>query len=112
MKITEKEQDQVMIVSVEGEIDASTAETLTAAFNKITDQGKYKLIGDFEKVDYMSSAGLRVLLSVMKETRAKGGDLRLAAVQKDVFKVLKMSGFDRFLKFYDDTETAVINYYG
>ena len=93
MKVTETEKGQATIVCVEGEVDSSTAESLTAAFGKITAQGKCKLVGDFEKVGYISSAGLRVLLAVMKETRAKGGDLRLATVQEDVFRVFKMSGF-------------------
>ncbi len=65
------------------------------------------LVADFSKVDYISSAGLRVLLATLKETRRIGGDLRLANVQEFVNKVLKISGFVSILKIFPDTDSAI-----
>jgi len=61
-------------------------------------------------VDYTSSAGLRVLLGAIKETRAQSGDIRLAGIQPDVQKVLNLSGFTNILKVFDDVDAAVASF--
>ena len=61
-------------------------------------------------LEYTSSAGLRVLLSTLKEARQRGGDLRLAAVQERVRRVLDLSGFTSILKCYPDVDAAVASY--
>ena len=73
-------------------------------------KGNIKLVADFSGVDYTSSAGLRVLLSAIKETRSQGGDMRLAGVQPDVLKVLNLSGFTSILKIFDTTDLAVASF--
>jgi anti-sigma B factor antagonist len=61
-------------------------------------------------VDYSSSAGLRVLLGAVKDTRSRGGDLYLVDIQPDVKKVLELSGFTSILKIFTDIESAVDNF--
>ena len=61
-------------------------------------------------VKYTSSAGLRALLAVLRDARRGGGDLRLAAVDAPVLKILELSGFTAILKLYDDVDGAVASY--
>jgi anti-sigma B factor antagonist len=61
---------------------------------------------------YTSSAGLRALLATVKDARSRGGDLRLAAVNPAVRKVLDLSGFTSILKVYDEVDEAVASYAG
>jgi anti-anti-sigma factor len=61
-------------------------------------------------VDYTSSAGLRVLLGAIKDTRSQGGDLRLTGVQPDVLKVLNLSGFTNILKMFETVDSAIASY--
>jgi anti-anti-sigma factor len=61
-------------------------------------------------VDYTSSAGLRVLLGAIKDTRALGGDIRLAGIQPDVQKVLNLSGFTNILKVFDTLDEATASF--
>ncbi len=61
-------------------------------------------------MDYTSSAGLRALLETVKETRQRGGDLRLAAVQPDVRRILDLAGFTQILKLYGNVEEAVASF--
>jgi anti-anti-sigma factor len=74
--------------------------------------GRVKLVGDLTGVDYTSSAGLRALLASVKDSRSNGGDLRLAGIQKNVHKVLEMSGFTSILKSFANVEQAVASFGG
>lgn len=107
MKIMEKSIKDVTVIHVEGSIDALTAPEITKFMDELISGGNIKLVADFSGVDYTSSAGLRVLLAAVKETRSKGGDLFLTGVHPDVMKVLSLSGFTSILKVFDDTDEAV-----
>ncbi len=87
-----------------------TAPKITENIQAWVAKGSVKLVADFSGVDYTSSAGLRVMLGGIKETRAQGGDFRLAAVQPDVLKVLNLSGFTNILKMFDNVDSAVASY--
>ncbi len=97
----------VTVLRVTGSVDGATAPALVASFRQAVGEGRIRLVGDFAGVDYTSSAGLRALLETVKETRQRGGDLRLASVQPDVRRVLDLAGFTSILKVYGDVEEAV-----
>jgi anti-sigma B factor antagonist len=110
MQVTHKQNGAASIISIVGNLDALTAPQLTDYIGGRIGEGNVKLIVDLAQLDYTSSAGLRVLLSAVKETRSRNGDLRLAAVQPNVKKVLEMSGFTSILKIFDDVPTALASY--
>ena len=110
MDIKVSEHGQVVVVSIVGEVDASTSEPLQNTFADQLRQGKNCLVADMSQVIYMSSAGFRVLLATMKEARANGGDLRLSSVQGNVHRVFKTSGFEKFMKLYRSMEIAVASF--
>jgi anti-anti-sigma factor len=110
MEITVEQRDDVTVISVEGSVDALTADTFLQALQSRLDEGEIRLVADLEQVSYASSAGLRAVLVALKESRQQGGDLRLAAVQKGVSRVLELSGFTSILKVYPDVEAAVASF--
>ncbi|MFL7868180.1 MAG: STAS domain-containing protein [Anaerolineales bacterium] len=110
MEIQDKQVNGVTVLSLTGSIDAMSAPKITEHIHGLVAKGNIKLVADFSGVDYTSSAGLRVLLGAIKETRAQSGDMRLAQVQPDVFKVLNLSGFTNILKLFDDLDAAVASY--
>jgi anti-sigma B factor antagonist len=110
MEITFREVDEVTIVSISGSVDGLTAEGLQGALGAQIREGRTRLVADFTNVEYTSSAGLRALLSTMKEVRQRGGDFRLAAVRGEVHRVLELSGFTSILKLYGDVDAAVASY--
>ena len=109
MKLSATSFKNGIMVSIEGELDALTGPELQKFFKKQMEENN-NLIADFSKVDYISSAGLRVLLATVKDARRSGGDLRLTSVQENVHKVLKISGFVSILKILPDTESAIVSY--
>lgn len=100
-------QGDVAIASISGSIDSLTAEALSDALTTTVRDHNPCLVADFTAVVYTSSAGLRALLSALKEARRHGGDFRLAGVQPAVLRVLELSGFTGILKRYDDVVAAV-----
>jgi anti-anti-sigma factor len=110
MEIKEKQMDGVTVLTLNGSIDALTAPGITEFIQAQVAKGNIQLVADFSGVDYTSSAGLRVLLGAIKETRTRSGDMRLAGVQPDVLKVLSMSGFTNILKMYASVAEAAASY--
>jgi len=68
------------------------------------------LVTDLEGLNYSSSAGIRVFLGLARESRQKGGDLRIAAVQPQVDKIFKLSKFDRIVRVFQTVDEAVKSY--
>jgi anti-sigma B factor antagonist len=98
---------EVTVVEMAGSIDSLTAEDLMEALQQQIREGRIRLVGDMRGVSYISSAGLRALLSATKESRNRGGDLRLAGVTDHVHKVLDLSGFTSILHVYPDAAAAI-----
>jgi anti-anti-sigma factor len=110
MEIKDKQVEGITVLLLTGSIDALTAPQISEFIQSHISRGNIKLVADLSGVDYTSSAGLRVLLGAIKETRAQSGDLRLAGVQPDVRKVLSLSGFTNILKLFDSLDAAVASY--
>jgi anti-anti-sigma factor len=112
METSSSRQGSVTVISVSGSVDALTAETLLAALLAETAAGNTRLVAELSGVDYASSAGLRAILTALKEARSGGGDFRLAGAQKNVMKVLELSGFTSILKIFPDLPAAVASFNG
>ncbi|CAG0974711.1 Putative anti-sigma factor antagonist BtrV [Burkholderiales bacterium] len=110
MNVTISQQDAVTVVAISGSVDSLSADKLTESFVGELNAGRVKLVADFSAVSYTSSAGLRSVLGAVKESRRLGGDLRIAAVQPDVLRVLSLSGFTSIIKIYDGVAAAVSSY--
>ncbi len=112
LNIAVVQEAPVTVVNLSGSVDTLTADTLTTHLGAHIREGRSMIVANFEGVGFTSSAGLRSLLISMKEARRTGGDLRLAAVQVSVQKVLALSGFASIMKIYPSTEEAVVSFQG
>jgi len=110
MEVQTTHHDHVTVLAIAGSVDSLTADRLTAALSENVDAGRIRLVTDFSAVDYTSSAGLRSLLGALKESRRLGGDLRMAALQPAVQRVLSLSGFSSIVQIFDDADSAVASY--
>lgn len=80
-------------VSVEGRLDAVTSKEFEDRVMQVIDSGEKYLLFDFTSVDYISSAGLRALLTAKKKLGGSGGKIVLAGLKKQVQEVLEIAGF-------------------
>jgi anti-sigma B factor antagonist len=100
----------VAVVSIKGSLDALTAPELARFLSSQVAAGHVQLVADLVELEYTSSAGLRAILGAVKEARQQGGDLRLAAAQPEVGKLLKLSGFTSIMKVFPEVDAAVESY--
>jgi anti-anti-sigma factor len=110
MQIRIRAHEHVTVVQINGSVDSLTADRLATACSLQLSQDRVMLVADLSGVQYTSSAGLRALLTTMKDARRRGGDLRLASVQPPVLRVLELSGFTGILNLFPDVDTAVASY--
>ena len=95
MNIEIKKEAEKIIIGLAGRLDTSTAPDLDKAINEdIADTEN--LVLDFKKLEYISSAGLRTLLSAQKKMQ-KHGTLKLTNVCENVMEVFEMTGFSDIL---------------
>ena len=107
MEIYNKTEEKWRVVGFNGSFDAQTSPKAESAINIEIDDG-HKFIGiDLEMVLFISSAGLRVLLSSKKRLKALGGDLVLIKPREDVMSVLEVSGFAKMFSVMDSLEGLV-----
>ncbi len=95
MTISKETKDSTLIVKVEGRIDTNTSPDLEMELKSSLD-GVTELIFDFTDVDYISSAGLRVLLSAQK-TMNKQGSMKLTGVRSEIMEIFEVTGFTDIL---------------
>ncbi len=108
MEIESAEYKHCNLVKPHGRIDSATAPQLAEALDGITNAGQYKIILDLSDVDFMSSAGLRVLISTQKTCRRYNrGEVALSSVPKRIHDALDLAGFIPLFKFYDNSLDAV-----
>ena len=110
MEIQVDSVEDIAVVSIAGSLDALTAPDLARFFSGQIAEGHVQLVADLEQLEYTSSAGLRAILGAVKEARQEGGDLRLAAAQPAVQKLLNLSGFTSILKVFPEIDSAVASY--
>ncbi len=107
LRIELEEVEHRVILRIDGRLDAASAPILERKINGLMDEDRYYLALDFSRVDYLSSAGLRVLLSATKKLKIKKGALILFALVDDVSDVIKMAGFDKILHICSSEKEAL-----
>jgi anti-sigma B factor antagonist len=110
MNITQQKIGDVVIAKLEGQLNAATVSTADSKLRSLTVIGPAQLIMDLSDVSYMSSAGIRVLQTVLREVRRRAGDVRLAGVQPPVTRTLELVGLVPVLKVYDDVAAALLSF--
>ncbi len=111
VQIHSKQYKRVDLVEVVGRIDSSTARQLEQALQKIIKQGRYRIVVNLSETEYISSAGLRSLLSALKQVRRfNRGDLRLAGMPDKIKKVFGLVGLLELFQSFDECVDAVASF--
>lgn len=106
LKIEIEEIERRIVLHLEGRVDVGTAPQLEKKIDSLLQENPI-LILNFDKVDYLSSAGMRVLLSSSKKLKAQKGALLLCAMGEEVLEVLRMAGLDKVLPLFESEAEAV-----
>jgi anti-sigma B factor antagonist len=95
MIIEKKENGAELTLALSGRLDTMTSKQLEGEVPLF--DGKDSVILDFGKLEYVSSAGLRVLLAMQKKMNAQGGSMKLVGVLPEVREIFEMTGFSSIL---------------
>ena len=107
MNIEMRELKHVSVVKVSGRVDSSTAPELEKSLQSMMDSDRNQIVLDLQETDYMSSAGLRVLVAAHKATKKNGGGLVLAQPSARVKEVLDLAGLTPVFDVHEDLVEAV-----
>lgn len=98
MKITKTLEKKVVTLTLEGRIDTITSTKLSDELDNVLYEGVDNLVLDFYGVDYMSSAGLRVIINTQKKLISRGATMELVKVNESIKSIFDVTGFSRILK--------------
>jgi anti-sigma B factor antagonist len=108
MEISSSQFKHCDVVKVSGRLDSFTAPKLMEELGKITDENRFKIVLDFSKLEFISSAGLRVLIATLKNCkRYNRGELVVASLSPAIQSVFELAGFHRIFKMFPDVLSAV-----
>jgi anti-anti-sigma factor len=107
VEITIQEYKRVAVITVTGRVDSATASDFEANVNDVIEGGQHNLVLDLSQVDFLSSAGLRVLVTTRKTLQGAGGDIVLAQPSDRVVETLDTAGLDVLFERYDTREAAI-----
>ena len=103
---TRTEGDQT-VLEVGGEIDVYTAPKLREQFAQLVEDGRYGIVVDLEKVAFLDSTGLGVLVGGLPQVRSHDGWLRLVCTQERILKIFRITGLDKVFPIHDSVAAAL-----
>lgn len=105
MKVTIQTKNDIVYITIQGSIDSNTAGELQS---RILEElaSRNQVIMDLTEVDFLSSAGLRILLMLYRQLNAHGGKVLLVNVSEEICDIMSMTGFINFFELYGSIEEA------
>lgn len=107
MEVTEKKDGEITQFAISGSLDSNTSPDLEVKIMEAIDNGNNKLLIDFTKLDYISSAGLRVLNKATKKLKHSEGKIILFGMQDYIREVFEIAGFDYFIPIVETRDDAM-----
>lgn len=107
MEIIQEKVNDVAIVEIKGRLDVTTASDLEQVFTKLLGENQNKVLVECRELEYISSAGLRVLLNAAKQYNKVSGQIMLAGLSQNVKQVFEISGFTSIFPIYATRDEAL-----
>ena len=107
LKLGHHAQDGIEVIDVQGEIDMYTAPRLRELLINLVSKGSYQLVVNPDKVGFLDSTGLGVLVGGLKRVRAHDGSLDLVCTQQRILKILKVTGLTQVFGIYQTVDQAI-----
>ena len=106
MNIEDSKLGDAAVVQISGRIDASGSNLFEGHCNKIIEGGSNTLIFDFAGLEYLSSAGLRSILSIAKKAKALNGKIIICGLKGGAKEIFDISGFSSMFPMAETLEDA------
>ncbi len=107
MKVTNEKTLELLIIHVEGRLDAITSGDFEKEVMPMIQQSGQPVLIDFGNLDYISSAGLRTILLLAKEMKKADNALALCCLNETITEIFSISGFDTIVSIYPTIEDGI-----
>ena len=107
LKLGHYAKDGIEVIDVRGEIDIYTAPRLRELLIDLVSKTSYQLVVNLDKVGFLDSTGLGVLVGGLKRVRAHDGSLDLVCTQQRVLKIFKITGLTQIFGIYETVDQAI-----
>lgn len=98
MKITKTIGEDTITLAVEGRLDTVTSSQLELEVNELFKEEKFNIVFDFASLEYISSAGLRILLATQKQVNAQGTKMKIIGANDLVKEIFEITGFSNIMQ--------------
>lgn len=100
----------ISILRLEGYVDAHTFTEFEEELTQLVESGKYHLLLDLERLTYINSTGLGLLMATFRQVRQHGGDLVIAKMSDKITNIFNLLGFSRLISTYPTEEEALAKF--
>jgi anti-anti-sigma factor len=107
MSVLFSQNNDVLIIIPDERMDSNNSPDADEEIMKRIDRGNYKIVVDFSKTKYISSAGIRVIIRATKRVRRENGDIRLCGANEQILEVFEVTGLLAILTFDNNLEDAI-----
>lgn len=108
--ITEKKQEDITIIYLNGFLDAHTSNVLEKKFEELLSLKNFKIVVNFSALTYISSAGLGVFMAYIETMRNNEGDIKLCCMSDKIFNIFDMLGFPVLFNITKDENEAITKF--
>lgn len=110
MSLNIEDKGTVKVVSLVGKLDVNLSVSIEAELEQLVESGSHYLILELSGIEYLSSSGIRVFISIMRKIKDKNGRLVLACVPDIIKKILKTVELEDLFEVYDSVDDAVASF--
>lgn len=107
LSIETREVDGVAVVHPDGFINAHTVRQFEASLESLVEAGKYQILLNCTRLNYISSAGLGAIMGLIETVRENGGDIQLCDLQENVYAIFDTLGFTQLYKVHSTEAEAL-----
>ena len=107
LKLGHHAKDGIEVIDIRGEIDMYTAPRLRELLIDLVSKGHYQLVVNLDKVGFLDSTGLGVLVGGLRRVRAHDGSLDLVCTQQRILKIFRITGLTEVFGIYETVDQAI-----
>jgi anti-sigma B factor antagonist len=105
--IRSKAVENAAVIYPKGHLDAHNVERFEKEMLKLIGNDQFNVVVNCKELNYISSAGMGIIMGYLDEIREKGGDIKLCSVSERVYEIFDLVGFTEIYDFLDDESAAI-----
>ncbi|MCG8529535.1 MAG: STAS domain-containing protein [Desulfovibrionales bacterium] len=107
MSLTTIEMNNCIVLAMSNRLDGAHTKDLETKVEELIGKGAHRILFDFEELDYINSAGLRILVMAYQQLHPNGGKVAVCSARDYIQEVFEISGYDRLFGMYTSREAAL-----